>query len=386
MNKFDKNQKAFPSFAHRSIWRNGLLLLPPEVYPENMKTDKKEINLDLYRYKADMYADMYQNPASYFIDTESIQEAMNGRAWYKAHKSAWWNKQKEKLNKLEEIERTNLPEVICLQLFVYLTNSDNEYFMSKADFDKYFITQSLKKCKYKINESDFLSVLSGCGLSVTHKNDMVYFSNDKYPLMFAAIAEWQKLLEPYRKGKDKYKYDSAFSHLDYRFFFAEHKLMFENSKWYMSDEVLAYLSDIHAIIARQGKTFTKLDNTLNIAIGFRLKNQGHLLFEHFRTYPSLHLKLFHSDSAEYRNFEERINHLPNADEIKAYCIKWIRRCARCPCQPARPASAFGNRKIIFGREMRLCGPYLNLLTTDFSEKSLTIVKTILEVSQMPVSK
>ena len=388
MNKFDRNQADFPSFAHRQIWSNGLLLVPPEISLENMEAARKEIYLELYRYKSDMFDDMYRNPEQYAIDTESIEQMMNGKAWHKARLSAQWNKYKDKLNKLDEVERVTLPRVICRQLLDYLVCDDSGFFMSKADYDKFFVTQSLKKCSYKINESELLSMLSRCGLSVAHENDRVYFSNDKYPLMFAAIAEWQKLLEPYRKGKEKYKYDSAFLHLDYRFFSPEHKLTFENSTWYMNDEVIAYLSDINNILARNGKGFSKLDNTLRISIGSRLKNHGFMEFEHCRsrTYPTFHVKLFHSDSEEYRAFEERISKLPNADEIKAYCIKWTRRCNRCPCQPVDSASKIGRKRVIFGRQMRLCGPYLNLAMTDFSENSLAIMKTILDISQMPAQQ
>jgi len=382
MNLFDRNQKDFPSFVHRSIWTNGLLLVPPEVSLENIDAENKEIYRELYRYKSDMFADMYNNPALYFIDTKGIQEAIGGRQWRKARLSAQWNKNKAKLRKLDEIAQTNLPHFICRQLLDYLVNEGNAYFMSKADFDKFFVKQSLKKCNYTISESDFLSVLTRCGLSATHKDDRVYFSNEMYPLMFAAIAGWQKLLEPYRKGSKKYRYDSAFYHLDYRFFSEDHNLNFENSTWYMNDEAIAYLSDINKILARRGKGFSKLDNTLRIAIGFRFKGSvngsGHLEFEHFHTYPTLTAKLFYSDSDEYRAFEKRINQLPNADEIRATCIKWVKRCNRCPCRPGRPASASGNTKYIFGLKMKLCGPYLYLQTTDFSEKSLATMKILLE--------
>ena len=383
MNQFDRNQKEFPSYAHRSIWSNGLLLVPPDISLENMESEHKEACIDLYRYKTDMFADMYQNPEQYAIDTESIQNAMNGRPWHKAHLSARWNKKKDVLSKLDEVERTNLPNIVCGQLLAYLTCNGNEYSMSEADFSKFFVTQSLKKCSYNIGESEFLAILSRCGLSTTHKNDRFYFSNHKYPLMFAAIERWQKLLEPYRKGSEKYKYDSAFLHLDYRFFSPDHKLTFENSKWYMNDEVIAYLDNINDILSRQGKGFSKLDKTLRIAIGSRLKGNGFMEFEHFRTYPTFRAKLFHSDSAEYRSFEERISQLPNADEVKDFCLKWIRRCNRCPCRPKLPASVFGNPRVILGRPMRLCGPYLMIETTDFSEKSLNIMKIVMNMSDTP---
>ncbi|MCL2434021.1 MAG: hypothetical protein FWD16_05830, partial [Clostridia bacterium] len=375
------NQKDFPSFVHRSLWSNGLLLMPPEISLENIDGDKKATCLDLYRYKADMYSDMYQNPSLYCIDVEGIQQAMQGKTWHQAHMSARWNKQKDRLNKLDEIEQTNLPDMVCQRLVTYMICEENQYYLDKANYDKYFLKQTFNKCGYKLNESEFLSMLSRCGLILTKTDNRVYFTNHKYQLMLQAIEAWQQLLAPYRKGSKKYTYDSAFSHLDYRFFSPGHKLTFENSKWYMDDEVIAFLSDINNIISRQGKGFTKLDNTTRIAIGFRIKGSGHVEFEHARTYPVLRLKLFHSDSAEYRAFEERISQLPNADEVRDYCIKWIRRCNRCPCHPVPSASMIGRPRVIFGRKMKLCGPYLNLQTADFSEKSLAIIKTIIELEQ-----
>lgn len=380
MNVFDKNQKNFPSFTHRSIWSNGLMLVPPDVSLENIAAEQKETCLDLYKYKAYMYADMYENPELYLIDAEGIEKVLGGRSWLQAHMSARWNKYQDKLNKLEEIERINLPEVICSQFLLYLKNTDGEYFMSNEDYTKRFVRYSLKKCNYKLDERSYLSILSRCGLSVIHADDRVYFFNSKYPLIFKAIAEWQNLLAPYRKGKEKYRYDSAFSHLDYRFFCREHELTYENSKWYMSDDAIAYLDNLTNVLSLHGRQFQKVDNTLSIAIGTRCKGKS-IEFEHVHTYPTLRVKLFVTDSPAHKKYEERINLLPNADEVKSFLMKWALRCNRCPCRPVPSASDIGRRKMIFGREMRLCGQFFTIATTDFSEKSLSIMKTILELDE-----
>ena len=386
MSQFDRNQKDFLSYVHRCIWSNGLLLVPPDVSLENIAAKRKETYLALYQYKAGMFADMYQNPELYYIDTQGIIKAMGGKPWHKAHLSAKWNKHKVKLNKLEEIGQVNLPHVVCRQLLDHLKNDDSGYFMTKPDYNKFFVKQTLKKCNYKINENDFLSILKRCGLSVIHEENKVYFTNNKYPLMFAAISEWQKLLAPYRKvSNKKYRYDSAFTHLDYRFFLDGHSLNFENSKWYMNDETIAYLSDINETITRSKKEFSKLDNTTRIAIGFRMKGGGFFEFDHSEAYPAafpnacptILVKLFKYNSAEHMAFEERINQLPNADEIRAIFLKWVRRCCKCPCRPVEKASMVGNPRVVFGRNMKLCGPHVYLRTTDLCEQSLAVMKIII---------
>jgi len=385
---FDKNQKSFPSYIHKCIWSNGLLLVPPDISLQDMVAEQKEACLALYQYKADMFTDIYQNPELYHIDIQGILAVMDGKPWHKARLSAKWNKYKSKLNKLDELEQINLPHMICRRLLDYMKSDGGSYFIDKPDYDKFFVKQTFTKCNYKISEADFLSALKRCGLSIAHDGDKVCFTNDKYPLMFAAIAEWQRLLEPYRKvSTKKYRYDSAFTHLDYRFFLDGHSLTFDNSKWYMSDETIAYLSGINEIITRDKKAFSKLDNTIRIAIGFRMKSGGFFEFENSDAYaasfsyayPTVLVKLFKYNSAEHMAFEERINKLPNADEVRTTFLKWVRRCNRCPCRPVEKASMIGNPRVVFGRNMKLCGPHIYLRTTDLCEKSFAIMKTILEL-------
>ena len=386
MQLFNRNQKDFSSGVHKWIWGNGLLLVPPEISLENINAENKKIYLDLYNYKSDMFADMYQNPEQYLTDVPGILAALDGKPWHQAHLIARWNKYKAKLNKLEEIEQVNLPHIICRQLLDYMKNDSDGYFMDRADYDKFFVKQTLSKCNYKITENELLNILQRCGIAFNQKNKNVYITNSKYPFMFAAILEWQKLLEPYRKvANKKYRYDSAFTHLDYRFFSPDFSLTFENSKWYMNDETIVYLSEINEIINRDKKAFSKLDNTTRIAIGFRMKGGGFFEFDPSISYskyysfasPAVLAKMFTNNTPAHTAFEERINGLPNADEVRTAFLKWVRRCGKCPCSPVEKSSMCGNERTVFGRKMKLCGPHIYLRTTDLDAKSLAIMKTIL---------
>lgn len=79
--------------------------------------------------------------------------------------------------------------------------------------------------------------------------------------MFAAIDEWKKLMAPYRKGSVKYKYDAAFQHLDYRIFLPDYQITFESSQWFMSDDVVAFLTEIADMLAGWGLKLKKADST-----------------------------------------------------------------------------------------------------------------------------
>lgn len=378
MNQFDKNKTDFPDFTRRSIWSNGLMLVPPEISFECIETEQQKIYIDLYAYKFAMYVDMYAHPGQYWIDADGIEKALNGRTYQQAHMSARWNKYVDIQKKLEELERVALPELICRQLLTYLTVTDGQAYMSRVDYDKFFVKSILKKNNYKFKEQEYLSMLARCGLTVTSTGEQVCFSNDAYPHMFAAIAAWQELLLPYKKTKEKYKYDSAFNHLDYRFFSPEHSITYENSKWYMNDGTTSFMDRLVESLSKQEKKFTKVDNTLSIAIGTTHKGKS-IEFENIHTQNTLRIKLCLTGTPAQAKLEAHINALPNADEVKAYIIKHIMRCNRCPCRPVKSAADIGRRYVVFGREMRLCGQYLVMATSDLSDRSLSIIKNILEL-------
>jgi len=46
MKTVDRNQKDFPSYTHRVLWCNGLLLMPPEISLANIHDERRETFLE----------------------------------------------------------------------------------------------------------------------------------------------------------------------------------------------------------------------------------------------------------------------------------------------------------------------------------------------------
>jgi len=272
--------------------------------------------------------------------------------------------------------------MVCERLLNYLKPCGG-YAMDKPDYEKSFLKSIESKCRYKLKEDGFLAILSRCGLTATREGDRVFFTNDRYPGMFKALDEWKNLMAPYRKGAVKYKYDAAFRSLGYRIFLPDYKITFESSKWYMSDEVIHFLTEIINTLAELGLKITKADNTHSIALGCDYKGE-HLVWYNFidnfhNACHAFRTGMFKTGSPEMAVFEQEVNKLPNAGEIKSFCLKGINRCQKCGCHPV-PPSQLGRWAEVFGKRVNLCGGRNCFETRNFDEKSLDIMKTLIKLN------
>ncbi len=389
MAAFDRNQKDFPSFAHRCLWCNGLMLMPPEISLANLHDERRTAFTDLYRYMTDMYKDMYDHPDSYFIDYNGIQEAMNGRRWGQAVISSQYHSQKERSAKLWELERLLLPRRIAEFLLRYLEQDQRGYFVDSSVFQKSFFKKINGKCRYKIREEGFLALLQRCGLRVERGSGAVLFFNDRYPHMFAALLQWRALMAPYRKGSAKYKYDAAFQHLDYRIFLPDYRITLESSQWYMSDEIVGFLTEIAGMLAGWGLKLKKEDSTSSIALSCSYQKACLAWFNlnpnFWNTYPQFRMGMFACGSSELADFEEEIRQLPNAEEVRTFCLKGLNRCRKCGCHPV-PPSQLGCWAEILGQRVNLCGGGRYIETRQFDQKSLEIMKTLLSINYRIIQK
>jgi len=372
---FDRNQKEFPSFAHRKIWSHGLQLVPPALSLAEFGDERRAAFLDLYNWMADMYLDMYENPGAYYINFEGYDEVLRGQALAQARTSAKYHKQKQRLWKLQELnERTKLPHMLLNRLVEHLRPGAEGFIMELPVFDKSFMKNLENYCRYKIGEDAFLAMIGRCGLRFTHHGDAVSFSNEKYPGMFDAMLEWQcRMLN--RKWTTKYNYGFAANYLDCRIFQPGFQLTFENAQWYMGDDVIGYLTEIANLLSEHGLQWRG-----NRCTGLYCDYRGeHLAWFGMDVSPSFRVLMFKPGSPEMAAFEREVSELPNAEEIKAFCMKTLHRCVKCGCSPVHP-SQLGCWCEFFGKRVNLCGAWYAFTTRDFDETSLGIMKTLIRLN------
>lgn len=372
---FDRNQKDFPSLAHQMIWGHGLLLVPPALSLAEIDGGRREAFLDLYNWMTDMYLDMYGNPGAYYIDFAGWDEALHGQTPAQAKTSSKYHRQKQRLGVLQELnERTKLPHMLLGRLVEQLRPGAEGSAMALPVFEKPFMGSLEKYCRYKLNEDAFLEMIGRCGLRFTRHGESVSFSNEKYPGVFSAMLEWQaRLLN--RKWTTKYNYGFAVNHLDTRIFQPGFKLTFENSQWYMSDEVIGYLTEIASLLSEHGLQWKG-----NRCTGLYCDYKGeHLVWFGMDTSPAFRVLMFQPGSPEMAAFEQEVRRRPDAKEIVAFCMKTLHRCAKCGCHPVPPPQ-LGRWREFFGRRVNLCGGWHGFTTQDFGGTSLGIMKTLIRLN------
>lgn len=374
MHLFDRNQTDFPTCLHRAIWNEGLLLMPPALSLADLHDERRSAFTDLYAYCADVYADMYDDPGAYGIDCAGVEEAMRGRSWRKAFIAAGHNRQQARMKKLLEKIRISFPQYFCDAL---LRCADENGVVGLADYQRYFLT-SIARNRYKTDEMGFLQMLARGGVQVQKTEHTVRFANQRYPGLFRALDDWRTLMAPYRKGSKKYRYDSAFHHLDYRIFLPDYKITYESSQWYMSDEVIRFLDRITQVLGKWGLRLKKADNTHSIALGCDYKGMHLVWFGVIETYPLFRIRSFRPGSAEMRKFEAAVDALPNAPQMREFWLKHIHRCTKCGCHPVPPRD-LGCWIEVFGRRVNVCGGHCTFETGCLNDAYFEIAKTFLEI-------
>jgi hypothetical protein len=84
---FDRQQREFPSHAHRVAWFLGASLLPfaPVIPPGLSQAEAQDLALgeqSLHAFLSALYADMYRHPGAYLM-TEAPDLVFNDGEWYK---------------------------------------------------------------------------------------------------------------------------------------------------------------------------------------------------------------------------------------------------------------------------------------------------------------
>jgi hypothetical protein len=320
---------------------------------------------------------MYNNPEEYFIDAYGIEKLLGDRKPRKVIVSAKWNKRKDILDKLNDFEIITLPWRFRTEVMDNMTLEETSAVLSREAFDKNVFKKIKAKCYPKLPTNKMFDVLTKNGIEIKHTEDKVIISNIKYPQMFIALNKWKELLTKYSSGNKKYKYDSAYHHLDCRAFMPEYDITFDSVMSSMSDEVREYMTELVRLLSEYGINLNKADRIRSLYCDY--KNEHLLYFAIDNTYPIIRTCMFKPGSAEAAAFRNEVEKLPNANEVKAFCLKGINRCRACGCHPV-PPSQLGYWTEILGKKVKLCGGRRCFETDNITKESCEIMKTLLRIN------
>lgn len=380
---FDPEQQEFPTFIHRYIWGKGVILMPPEKSLQGADPALSPAFADFYRFLHDTYADMYQNPAVYFLDCDRItSQVPRGDSplgdWRKALVAAQHKNQKERSRILGEMNNIHIPFDFIGRCLKHMVLQEGAYSVDKVAFEKEFLKKLTKT--YARSREDLLALWHRMGIDITISGERAVFSSQLYPHMWEGLRRWQEAIQQHKKSSRGYLYTMALRCQDYRIFLPDYSFNVESAAYFMSGEIKEYLDKINALLHSLGlKELRKLDNTSIVALGCDYKNTHLLYFTMDNARRVLRVAMFRPGSPQMEAFVREVEKQPNADAIKAFCLKGLNRCRKCGCHPL-PPSQLGCWMEVFGKRVNLCGGRFCYETGDYTEETFAIVKTLIEIT------
>lgn len=386
----NRNQKEFPTYAHRVIWSKGLLLVPPEESTRNLEEERKKAHFDLCSFLADVYEDMYHHPEEYGINCERIEEALQQKRWRKAKIIAEHHHQEERLKKLNEIKRTEFFVNLLAHCISNIQLDSGIYFEKQSKF-KNCLKGYKSRYSFPASDDTLEKALKRNGFCVQYADDRAIFTNDKYPGMFQALYDWGSSIRGCTKNPEKIRYKTAFQQLDCRVFQPDYKVTLESVMFSMSDEIREFMIQIEEFLQSIGLKLTKPDQTIPFSLGCKYKGITLAYFTWEDAFPVFRVGMFTASlpktnmvpSPQYAEFERRVKALPQAEEMKKLCFRYMIRCRKCGCCEKYfhvPPSRCGRPSMVFGKEIRLCGGRWKFEIESFTPESLTIVKTLMNIN------
>ena len=366
---FDKNQTQFNSPIHSAIWNAERLIFPLNKSLEHIKDEKTKADCtDYYNCVMDGYADMYANPDVYGLHQDEAEDLLQGKNWGKAMVVADIDDDKAALKPFIKMgKRIEFIRRVCgmikrdCHVFAYSANISNESYNKNVKFFK-------NHCDYK--EDKFLELMGRLHFEFIPVGSGYELTNYKYPGMFEAAVKMHEacIKRDQKISYHKNPYRQAEDLLDFRLLGDNYECTLEDALYSIDDankQEVQRLSETLLSLGFQEKcrlngvdwtyrnkeaiTFNGTKPHLNID---KEGNRKHLIRVHFERWNNYGDGGMHLQNK--RIMEEVFDTLPNADELKRFCIINLIRCRECGCKSWGPPP-HGQCKILFGKLFRTCG-------------------------------
>ncbi|MCL2603230.1 MAG: hypothetical protein FWD90_01980 [Defluviitaleaceae bacterium] len=371
---FSKNETVFPSVIHQAIWNAARRIFPLEKsFPAIVDDEVRATCTDLHNLVMDGYEDIYYNPAVYGVDPMDAEVYLGGRPWSKAIILAI---NKEDQGALDYFKRTESR----LHFFRFICNkimSENTVMHSQGAYfskDSYKKLLSLARKHHGYDKERFVRLMERLSFVITPDGDNFVVTNTKYPQMFKALKRLHKVDMKQAANKTR-ALSAACEYLDFRVLMPNYACSFEDALYSLDDANTKELIRLDAFLAALNiKRECKLNNVNWIFMKKKIVsfsgrkehydinksgNENNLITIYIDKSWSFHWPNIRPNFGPEKNtenreaFESAVEGLPNADGMKAFCIKHFKRCRECGCLFAPPPR--GHPKVMFDKIFYSCG-------------------------------
>ncbi|MCL2719845.1 MAG: hypothetical protein FWD47_00705 [Treponema sp.] len=400
---FSKNETVFPSVIHQAVWNSARLIFPLEKSLSLIKDEAVKIACsDLYNLIIDGYEDIYNNPDIYGLEPADAEDYLSGRVWSKAIILALNKKDQIALDYFKCAEqRLHFFRFICGKFSADNTTDiiyiqDNHVRFSKDGYKKLL---SLLKKHHNFDKESFSNLMQRLSFVIILDNDDLVITNTKYPNMFKAL-KLLKGVDLKQKINKTNTLSTACHFFDFRVLTPDYKCTFEDALYSLDDVNKKELIRLDSFFASlnmkrecklnhvewkfKGKKIVKYEGT---KVHFDINKSGNannLITVFINKTWSFNWPLIPPNFGGEKNtenriiFESAVEKLPNADDIKVFCLKHVKRCRQCGCLYAPPPR--GHPKVMFGKIFYTCGGGTNFGVEHLTSDNFNFICDLAKIS------
>ena len=392
----DFTRSQFTSPVHEAIWNAERLVFPLEKSLSKIENETtKAACTDLYNCVLDGYEDISANPDVYGINLIDVELLLQGKQWGKAMILADLKEDKDKLKQFNKIgshigfTRSFLER---LKNDNYITLYDKSAAISIDGYKKFF--KQHYRSVYGFNEEKFLELIKRLSFEITLIGDRYELVNTKYPGIFKAL---RMMRDVARKEKSSYKNPiiKGYDFLDFRILSDNYECSLEDALYSLDEENKKEIIRLDEFLTSLGtrrkcrlnsvewiyksKRIVIYDGTkrhLDASYGGNAKD---LIVVHFQE-TWRHGWGAPEYNPEHREmFEQIVNSLPNAYDIKRFCLVNLIKCSMCGCRQ-HGAPPYGHPKYLFGKTLYTCGGSARFGATHLQNGNFDIIVDLIKIN------
>jgi len=332
--------------------------------------------MDLHNMHTDACEDIFNHPMEYGIDIIDIEAYLRGRSWDKAIILAINKEDKSAIAYYKRIEsRLNFFRIICSRIsgicaISPLLSHEEGVRFSKDEYKKLL---SEIKTKTGYDKDKYIELMERLSFVVTLMGDDHVITNIKYPHLFEALRLLKKVDLNQKASKTRALSEACF-YFDFRVLIPGYVCSFEDALYALDDANKKEVTRLNALLSSLGVTQVCKLNRVDWIYKQKKVAAYDGRKEHFNCNKGgnekMLIQIFISNSWSFNwpnirpnfgpekntknreAFESAVERLPNANAMKDFCMKNIRRCRECACLHAPPPR--GHPKVMFGKIFYTC--------------------------------
>ncbi|MCL2488003.1 MAG: hypothetical protein FWE80_04900, partial [Oscillospiraceae bacterium] len=328
---FDKNEKEFPSEAHKTIWNTAIHIMPlditlPQEIRDHMPSYMADSCEQLQKYFLHLLSDLYENPDVY--------------------------------EPFPHHQRLGIQNKFIMPFadFGRAGEAGGDYLsLNRSLFDKLFLKQIKSKAYHKdrqvtISAGQRKEILERTGLRIHYEGDSAILTNTLYPNIFYAMRE-MALVSVKEKGGG----DNSFTYCDFRKLCKAYTYdKFENALIFLNDDEKNMAMQIDAIAKKLGLTRSvHSGHCPGYGVDYTYKKRLLMDMGALNGDLSISIRFLYdanNTSPIYHLFEMIEN---DSEELKKFVYERLSRCWRC-YDGCAGYTVVGFPMQIYGKTNKMC--------------------------------